>query len=237
MSDSASQPPAAAEEFDSGSGVAGRGHISTAQKVLETGASMVQDFTPLKNICAYLNAFHIYQSDPSRLVEAQHYCSHISNDVRQCLIYDSGAPNARLIGVEYMISKELYETLEPEEKKLWHSHAFEVMSGMLIMPKPRTSLVPDFLWDKAETREMEEVVSLYGKTFHFWEVDKGHNLPLGMPKLMMSFVKESPGFEKAVADRDSRFGTDRKHKAELRKHIQVPEVHPEADQWDHSKQA
>lgn len=43
-------------------------------------------------------------------------------DVRQCLLYDSAAKNARLIGVEYMVTKEIYETLDPEEQKLWHSH-------------------------------------------------------------------------------------------------------------------
>jgi hypothetical protein len=31
---------------------------------------------------------------------------------------------------------------------------------------------------------MEEVVNLHGKLYHFWEVDKGHDLPLGQPKLM-----------------------------------------------------
>lgn len=45
-----------------------------------------------------------------------------SLDVRQCLLYDSAAKDARLIGIEYMVSKEIYETLDPEEQKLWHSH-------------------------------------------------------------------------------------------------------------------
>lgn len=57
-------------------------------------------------------------------------------DVRQCLIYDSTKPNARLIGVEYMISPRLFDTLPPEEQKLWHTHEYEVKSGMLIMPTP-----------------------------------------------------------------------------------------------------
>ncbi len=42
--------------------------------------------------------------------------------MRQCLIYDSAAKNARLIGVEYMIPKDMFESLDPEEQKLWHSH-------------------------------------------------------------------------------------------------------------------
>lgn len=46
--------------------------------------------------------------------------------VRQCLIYDAPTNPARLIGVEYMITPRLYETLDKEERKLWHSHDFEV---------------------------------------------------------------------------------------------------------------
>lgn len=58
-------------------------------------------------------------------------------DIRQCLIYDSPKPNARLIGVEYMVTPRLYETLPREERRLWHSHEFEVKSGMLVMPVPQ----------------------------------------------------------------------------------------------------
>ena len=51
------------------------------------------------------------------------------------MLYDSPAKNARLIGVEYMISPRLFATLDAEEKRLWHSHVFEVKSGMLVMPQ------------------------------------------------------------------------------------------------------
>lgn len=103
-----------------------------------------------------------------------------------------------------MISPKLYETLDTEERKLWHSHVFEVKSGMLIMPQPSV-MVPQAAWEKAETAEMEDVVELYGKVgrmsgpepssppltpakvYHLWQVDKGHKIPLGEPKLMTSF--------------------------------------------------
>lgn len=42
-------------------------------------------------------------------------CVHL--DLRQCLIYDSCKPDARLIGVEFMIPKERYEQLDLEEQK------------------------------------------------------------------------------------------------------------------------
>lgn len=66
-------------------GAAGR-PITTKDAVLETGASATQSFEPIKAICAHLNAFHVYASDPSRSVEANHYCTHLSADVRTLLL-------------------------------------------------------------------------------------------------------------------------------------------------------
>ena len=95
--------------------------------------------------------------DMTRQVVAHHYCSHINQDVRQCVIYDSDRPDARLIGVEYIISEDLFNALPAEEKKLWHSHVHEVKSGQLIAPG-----VPDI----AEKEVMKELINTYGKTFH-----------------------------------------------------------------------
>ncbi|KAF8152200.1 hypothetical protein B0H34DRAFT_800683 [Crassisporium funariophilum] len=203
--------------------------------VLETGASMVQDLKPVKNICAFLNAFHVYADEPSRTVEAQHYCGHLNEDVRQCLLYDSPEKNARLIGVEYMVSPELYETLDPAERRLWHSHVFEVKSGMLIMPKP--ALIPEAVWELAENKEMEKVIQLYGKTYSLWQVDRGDKLPLGEPRLMASITHEDqvPDFHGMVTERDIRFGSDYMRKREVRKLIPDPEVHPDADKCKESK--
>lgn len=203
---------------------------TTKSKVLETGAALTQDFAPVKSICAHLNAFHVYADDPTRFVEANHYCTHLTEDVRQCILYDSPNPGARLIGIEYMISPKLYRTLDPQERKLWHSHVFEVKSGMLIMPQP-SALVPQGAWDKAETAEMHDVIELYGKVYHLWQVDKGHKIPLGEPKLMTSFTQaqQMPDFDTVVAERDARFGCDWKRKKEMRQGIPEPDVHPDAD--------
>ncbi|KAG7115044.1 Oil body-associated protein 1B like [Verticillium longisporum] len=201
---------------------------SIKNQALLTGASATQNFAPIQNICAHLNAFHAYVSDPARVVEANHYCGHLNEDVRQCILYDSPDSTARIIGIEYMISPTLYETLEAEERKLWHSHVYEVKSGMLIMPQPT---LPDAAWELAENKEMEEVVKLYGKVYHLWQVDRGDKLPLGKPELMTSFT--APGqfdFEKFVGDRDERFQSDYKGKEKAREGIKSPKIHPDADQ-------
>ncbi|KAI9646551.1 hypothetical protein NHQ30_004546 [Ciborinia camelliae] len=200
---------------------------STKDKVLETGAGMTQDFAPVKAICAHLNAFHVYVDEPVRSVEANHYCTHLSADVRQCLIYDAPTPPARLIGVEYMITRGLYEKLGEEERKLWHSHGYEVKSGMLILPNPS---MPDAAWTRAETQEMQEIAGLYGKTFHFWQTDRGDELPVGRPVLMGSFTGEEQVPWEKVKERDERFGIDTEKKRDARKGIESVDVHEDADQ-------
>ena len=221
---------------------------SSTNKALETGAGMTQDLGPTKRIGAHLNAFHAYASEPGRYVEANHYCAHLNNgktslwyrpnfvsqahactpDVRQCVLYDGPGPNARLIGIEYMITPPLYETLPSSERRLWHSHVFEVKSGMLIMPRPTG--VPSVAWEATENEEMEQVVTLYGKVYHLWQADRGDKLPLGEPQLMTSYTAEGQfDFETAVKDRDVRFGEDCARKREVRKYIQEPQVHEDAD--------
>jgi len=54
------------------------GACSVKNKVLNTGASIVQDFAPTQQICAHLNAFHVYADDPRRRVETNHYCTHLT---------------------------------------------------------------------------------------------------------------------------------------------------------------
>ncbi|MCJ1247361.1 hypothetical protein MMC30_004575 [Trapelia coarctata] len=251
---------------------------SMQSTILEAGAAATQDFSPIKQICAHLNAFHVYVSDPERCVEANHYCSHLnegmlvpslpvaifpfqpvpdflipipsikliesaqlpcwliptnthlpSSDVRQCLIYEQPTQPSRLIGIEYMISARLFATLPEEERKLWHSHVFEVKSGMLIMPKP--ALVPTAVWDAAEQKEMEQVVGLYGKTYHLWQVDRGDVVPMGEAQLMGSFTEKEQlrkHSEKFQA-RAEAYGVDMGKKAEGRAYIPEPEVHEDAD--------
>lgn len=125
----------------------------------------------------------------TRQVEAHHFCAHQNEEMRQCLIYDSPTADARLIGVEYLVSENLFLTLPDSEKPLWHSHEYEVKSGVLFMPG-----VPGPI----QRQDMENVVKTYGKTFHFWQVDKGDSLPLGIPQLMMSLTRDGQVYDHLV---------------------------------------
>ncbi|KAG8631663.1 hypothetical protein KVT40_000803 [Elsinoe batatas] len=183
---------------------------------------------PLSSVHAHLNAFHVYANEPTRYVEANHYCAHLTSKVRQCLLYDSASPSARLIGVEYMITPGLYAKLPQKERRLWHSHVFEVKSGMLVMPRPNG--VPEAVWEVGEDEAMKGIIELYGKVYHLWQYDRGEEVPMGEPQLMMSLTEEGfkrvEGIEEKLAERDQRFGTNWKAKGERRKGIKEPEIHP-----------
>ena len=136
------------------------------------------------------------------------------------------------MGVEYMVPKSVYERLDPEEQRLWHSHEHEVKSGMLTLPTPSSHQGRADTWEALETEAMKEVVGLYGKTWHFWQVDKGHELPLGYPTLMGSLTEPRQlNLDEALHDRNERFRVDHEHKARVRDHLQLPGLHPNADSW------
>lgn len=124
-----------------------------------------------------------------------------------------------------MVPKDVYETFDPEEQKLWHSHEFEVKSGMLILPKPEGYTHEQ--WEAGELKAMEEIIHLYGKTWHFWQVDAGHQFPLGQPLLMGSATSGNQiDLDSAMAKRNETFKVDHNQKAEARKHLQSHQIHP-----------
>ncbi len=186
------------------------------------GAEPLPGDGPLGAIHAHVCGFHFYSGDMKRALRVDHYCSHLNHDVFQCVIYDSAARNARLIGVEYIISETLFKQLPPEEKKLWHSHRYEVMSGLLTAPGAS---------DVAEKELMLELVNTYGKTWHLWQVDRGDQLPLGLPQLMMGFTADGQVDAQLVAERDRDRNIDPAAVKAKRADFPVRPVAAGADGW------
>ncbi len=60
------------------------------------------------------------QIEPKFQIITQHYCSPINDEVHQCLLYDSGEKNAKLVGVEYLISDRMYRENARDRKEYWH---------------------------------------------------------------------------------------------------------------------
>ncbi|MEX2045155.1 MAG: OBAP family protein [Opitutus sp.] len=186
------------------------------------GVASLPAGSPVAAIHAHLCGFHFYSGDMKRSLRVEHYCSHLNPDVFQCVIYDSDQANARLIGIEYIISEALFNGLPSEEKKLWHSHRYEVMSGLLVAPGLSTA---------AETALMQELVNTYGKTWHLWQVDRGDQLPLGLPKLMMGFTADGQIGAQMVVARDHGQGIDSATVRARRAAMPVRPVATGADGW------
>lgn len=210
-------------ESDTQSNVRAPGQAESSKtKVLEAGAAALQDRPPVEAINAYLDGFHFYNGRPNVQMEAHHYCAIVNEDVTQCTIYDGNVKNAKLMGVEYIISAKLFATLPPAEKALWHSHVWEVKSGQLVAPG-----IPE----PAEKELMKKLVGTYGKTWHTWHTDLDKQLPLGVPQLMMGFTGEGQANAAMVAERDKRIGIDSAERKKDRADIPAPPVNPAANGW------
>lgn len=102
---------------------------------------MPNAFAPIDKIHQALHAYHVVADERGQIVPSVHYCScNSAGDHFQCLIYSSSDADAKLIGVEYMISEERFLQLPDEEKNYWHSHVHEVMSGMLVLISVRVGM-------------------------------------------------------------------------------------------------
>jgi Protein of unknown function (DUF1264) len=197
---------------------------SAKSKVLEAGAALLQTHPPIGAINAYLDGFHFYSGDVKSQMEAHHYCAILNEDLIQCVIYDGNVKDAKLMGVEYIVSEKLFATLPAAEKPLWHSHVHEVKSGQLVAPG-----IPQ----AAEHELMEKLVHTYGKTWHTWHTDRDEALPLGVPQLMMGFVADGQVDPERVKARDRRLGVDTEQERKLRADIHAPPIDPGADGWQH----
>lgn len=191
-------------------------------QTLETGADLLQRKTPLNRINVYLDGFHFYNGNMQAQMEAHHYVSQLNEDLHQAIIYDGNEEDAKIVGIEYIISERLFNTLPDEEKKLWHSHHYEVSSGLLVAPG-----IPD----AAEHELMEKLISTYGKTIHTWHTDQERNLPVGIPQLMMGYTKDGQVDAELVKKRDDLLKVSTADKRKNRNDIPVPPVSAGANAW------
>jgi len=189
---------------------------------MRSGPNLIPSAAPLQAIDAHVCGLHFYSGNLGRQVIAHHYCSHCGNGMHQCVIYDSDQTNARLVGIEYIISAELFGGLPAEEKQLWHSHAYEVKSGQLTAPGISAANENDL---------MIELAGTYGKTWYTWQVDRGDKLPLGIPQLMMAFVADGQANPELLAARDKAQGISTAEKRISRADIVAPVILPGADAW------
>lgn len=171
----------------------------------------------------YLNGFHFLSGNSSAEISANHYCAILSDDFLQCVVYTTNTTPTHLAGIEYIISPTLFETLDMEERQLWHSHAYEVASGFLVEPNMPAPI---------DHSIMEVLVGTYGKTVHTWRYDaKDKVVPVGIPELVMGYTGDGQITPDFVTNRDQLFGLNTTEIRESRSDIKAPIVLPGADSW------
>jgi hypothetical protein len=199
----------------------GKGH-PLKHRALDLAAGMLQRKYPVEAMSTYLNGFHFYADEMGRQVEASHFCIHLRHDLHQCMILDSNRPDARLIGIEYIISADRFRALPDDERRLWHSHHYEVKSGILVAPGS-----PEL----TERAYFKDLVTTYGKTFHTWQYDR-EDFPYGIPQLMMGFTEDGQVNEALVRRRDLNLRISAAARRNSRSEIATVSVEAGANGWE-----
>jgi hypothetical protein len=105
----------------------------------------------------------------------------LDDAVSHRLLYDGPGPDARLIGVEYLVSDEVYRRMPAEEKLYWHDHTCEADAGLPKSPRP----------SRSEARATRAPVrTLWGKVYYTWA--SGRDYPRGPSRLSWSDTGELP---------------------------------------------
>ena len=103
---------------------------------------------------------------------AHHYCKPVQGLI-ECQLYDSDAPNARLVGIETIVDAATYAKFPEAEKRMWHYHKTEI-------PKVSATL-PDLSAEEA-AKVVKSIEETYGKIYLAW--DPGlETLPAGSPSV------------------------------------------------------
>jgi len=168
---------------------AARDAASSADEICATDDKLASTKTagpkaPLNELIGCPLAFagvHLMKDDPAESRVAYHFCKPVNGKCNQCVLYDGTGPDAKLIGVEYLVPDDVYQLMPAEEKSFWHDHKFEVDEGLL---KSLTQTGDE------EKKTLAAVRTMWGKVFHTW-VD-GETYPRGPARLFWSVTGQAP---------------------------------------------
>jgi Protein of unknown function (DUF1264) len=116
---------------------------------------------------------HFGDANPTEV--AHHWCKTVAGGLIECQIYDSDAPDARLVEVETIVSPAVYKSFSPSEQALWHYHKVEI-------PKVNATL-PDMTPDEA-AKTIAAITETYGKVWMLWDPLANAN-PVGTPTVVV----------------------------------------------------
>lgn len=180
---------------------------STKKTLLDFGSSMLQSFKPFHSFSKYFTTIHSFAENQDHQRITHEFCSDLSEDFSQSILFDSNNSNAKIIGVEYTISQRLFDILPDEEKILWHSNTYQVKGGLITAPR-----VPQV----AEDEIMKMLLHTYSKTIYTWDY-KDDVLPIGIPNFMSSPMNDYDVDKRLVRERDRDLGVNTNQIIESRK--------------------
>jgi len=177
----------------------------------ETIAEVVQSHAPINEFHTHLTDIACTCLNPDNQFPVHLYVSHVNEDFMQAVVMDSDQKDARLIGIEYIVTEKLFNLIPPEERKYWHSHQYEAKSGLLVAP--RMPMV-------AEHKLMKDLAPTYGKAFTMWNKDQD-SLPFGLPELLVVPTKDEEVRVDVLLARDEQLGIssarEKKNRADIPK--------------------
>ena len=124
---------------------------------------------------------HVPRNRPGNPRVAYHDYQPLNDHVGQSLIFDGPGPGARLIGVEYLVSDEVYRQMPAEERLYWYDHRSEVDAGLVRGPTPSGD-------EEEATRA--PVRTRWGKVYHTWI--SGGDYPRGPSRPVWSDTGDLP---------------------------------------------
>ena len=123
---------------------------------------------PSEGWTLHIDALLHYPGKPSMV--AHHYCKPVSGLI-ECQLYDSDAPDARLVGIETIVDAATYAKFPEAEKKLWHYHKTEIAKV--------SATLPDLSPEEA-AKVVKSIEETYGKIYLVWDPGR-QSMPTGYP--------------------------------------------------------
>ncbi len=132
--------------------------------VMPQQAAADDDDSPAEGYDIHVQAPHM-MADGTVGGPFHHYCKGISDEVLQCLLFESTDPKAKLVAVEYFIAKSVARKEVPLIKwhRNFHDHKVEIATGRVQV----LDLPPD------EAAKIANAASKTDRTiFHLWHKDQ-----------------------------------------------------------------
>lgn len=145
----------------------------TVEKVQQpsTSPTPIPSNKPHEGFTLHIDAEKHFPRNEKKI--AHHFCKQVQGGMFECQLYDSDEKDARLVGIETVVSTDTWKTFDQVEQKLWHYHKIEI-------PKVNAKF-PDLSKEEA-AKVMTTLEETYGKIYLLWDPSKS-DLPIGQPSI------------------------------------------------------